>query len=239
MPKQLIKCTPHLFCVLALLCFTTMMAGCSPKKAPSQTEAASTPPISRVVVMGFKAAISEGEAPEVFRNPVTGSALMSYPVPRFAVEGLTDELFDLVVSRKKWELVPPGQARGVVEKILSSDSQVGMRPVKLLQEVGNTFGADAVLAGYIYRWREREGTDFAAERPASVAFDLYLVHPADGSVIWRRNFNKTQQSLFENLFDFSTYIKSGGRWLTAGQLAIMGLKQISDQLPGPSKAPEE
>ncbi|MFO7986491.1 MAG: hypothetical protein R6U38_11555 [Desulfatiglandaceae bacterium] len=238
MSQKLRRCTPHFFSALALICFAAMMSGCAKKKLSSETEAASTAPIDQVVVMGFKAAVSEGDMPKVFRNPVTGSALTSYPVPHFAVEGLTDELFDLVLSRKKWELVPPGQARGVVENILSSDSQVGMRPVKILQKVGNTFGADAVLTGYIYRWREREGRDFAAERPASVAFDLYLVNPADGSVIWRRNFNKTQQSLFENLLDFSTYIKSGGRWLTAGELAMLGLKQILNQLPGPSKAPE-
>ena len=225
-----------LLSLAAILLFT----GCQTHKPhPETTPSDDTRQFQRVAVLGFKAAIPEGDAPEVFLNPVTGSALMSYPVPRFAVEGLTDELFSRVIAQRKWEFIPPGQARGIIANILGSDKDMGMPQVAILQKVGQTFGADAVLSGYIYRWREREGTDFAAKRPASVAFDLYFVNPSDGSVMWRRNFNKTQQSLFENLFDLDTYVKSSGRWLTAGKLAIIGLEKMISEMPGPPKNPKE
>lgn len=227
------------FSLLAVLSLSVAFAGCQPRTPRPTTGTDAARQIQRVAVVGFKAAIPEGDSPEVFLNPVTGSALRSYPVPRFAVEGLTDELFNRLVSQRKWGFISPGQTRGVIEDILRSDKNVGMPEVEILQKIGNTFGADAVLSGYIYRWLEREGTDFAVKRPASVAFDLYLVNPSDGSVMWRRNFNKTQQSLFENLFDFDTYLKSSGRWLTAGKLAIIGLDKMVSEMPGQTKKPKE
>lgn len=220
--------------ILPVLALLFAMGGCGGRNASTQSETA-PPPIHRVVVVGFEAAISEGNSPDMFRNPVTGAALMSYPVPDFAVEGLTRELFDMVVAEKAWEFIPPGQAAGVIESVLSSDTKVGIPQREMLEEVGKTFGADAVLSGVIYRWREREGTAYAVQKPASVAFDLYLIDPQDGSLLWRRNFNKAQQSLFENLFDFSTYVESSGQWLTAGKLALIGLKKMVSEMPGKSE----
>jgi hypothetical protein len=239
MMKKVTERLALFFSLLAILTLAASIVGCTPRTPRPTTDTDTAPQIQRVAVVGFKAAIPEGDPPEVFLNPVTGSALMSYPVPRFAVEGLTDELFNRLISQRKWDFIPPGQARGVMGNILRSDEDVGMPAVEILQKIGNSFGADAVLSGYIYRWREREGTDFAVKRAASVAFDLYLVNPSDGSVMWRRNFNKTQRSLFENLFDFDTYLKSSGRWLTAGKLAIIGLDKMLSEMPGQSKNPKE
>ncbi|MCD6307115.1 MAG: hypothetical protein J7M32_12625, partial [Deltaproteobacteria bacterium] len=54
------------------------------------------------------------------------------------------------------------------------------------------------------------------------------------AVIWRGNYDKTQRSLSENLFDLNTYIKSGGRWLTARDLAVLGLRHLIAEMPGTS-----
>jgi hypothetical protein len=102
----------------------------------------------------------------------------------------------------------------------------------MIQEVGKTFGADAVLIGQVYRWRDRIGADFGVESPASVAFDLSLVRPSDGAILWRGNYDKTQRSLFENLFDYKTFVKSKGLWLTAEKLAQLGLDKLLEDMPG-------
>ena len=66
----------------------------------------------------------------------------------------------------------------------------------------------------------------------AVAFDLSLVRPADGAILWRGNYDKTQKSLFENLFDWNTSVKSKGLWLTAKKLAAFGLEKLLAEMPG-------
>jgi len=153
-------------------------------------------------------------------------------------QGMTGILFDRLVSDKRYELVSPGQAKGVIANIVSTDLDVNLEPRKFCQEVGKTFRADAVLVGYIYRWREREGTDYSVNRPASVAFDLHLVRPADGAVLWRGKFDKTQHSLSENLLDAQLFFQGGGRWMTAEKLAMIGLKKLLSEMPGEPKERE-
>ncbi|MBL7173772.1 MAG: hypothetical protein ISS68_13155 [Desulfobacteraceae bacterium] len=213
-----------------------MSVGCHGDRAPVPSQAPSQPTIKRVVVVGFKAAIPEGEKPDLVRNPVTGTAFMSQPVPEGVVKWLTDQLFDMLVADKRWNLVPPGQAKGITESILGQDTKFGISPLEMIQEVGKTFEADAVLMGQAYRWRERVGSDFGVDSPASVAFDLSLVRSSDGAILWRGNYDKTQKSLFENLFDLKTYVKSDGLWLTAKKLATFGLERMLEEMPGaPSK----
>ena len=217
---------------LLAIFFLSANGGCHGGRAPVQSQAPLQPIIKKVVVVGFRAAISKGEKPDLVRNPITGTAFMSQPVPQNEVKWLTYKLFNMLFIDKRWNLIPPGQAQGVVESIVGSDTKVGISPLEMLQEIGKTFWADAVLIGHIYRWRERVGSDFGVESPASVAFDLSLVRPSDGSILWRGNYDKTQKSLFENLFDLKDYIKSDGRWLTARKLAEFGLDKLLEDMPG-------
>ena len=217
-----------LFCLL-------IIAGCHRDKRPgasSDYPPPSRPAIHTVVVVGFRAAITKGEEPELVRNPITGTAFMSQPVPQDVVKWLTDQLFDMLLKDKRWNLIPPGQAKGVVESIMVSDNRLGMQPIEMIKDIGNNFGADAVLIGHVYRWQERVGAGYGVEKPASVAFDLSLVKPSNGAILWRGNYDKTQRSLFENLFDMNTFIKSGGQWLTARELASIGLERLLAELPG-------
>jgi hypothetical protein len=128
-----------------ILFFVFTSGGCQSGRAPVQSETPPLPTIKSVVVVGFRAAISKGEKPELVRNPITGTAFMSQPVPQDVVKWLTDQLFDMLMADKRWNLIPPGQAKGVVESILDSDKNAGISPLRMIEEVGKTFGADAVL----------------------------------------------------------------------------------------------
>jgi hypothetical protein len=220
---------------IPLLAIFTLMALSGCHKGQSQTpslESPSKPLLNTLVVVGFRTAITaQGESPELVRNPVTGTAFMSWPVSEAEVNWLTDRLFELLAQDKDRRLVPPGQARGVTGSIMASDAKIGLHPIEILKEVGKAFEADAVLVGEVYRWQERVGTDYGIEKPASVAFDLSLIRSSDGAILWRSNYDKTQKSLFENLFDVSTYVKSGGRWLSARELAGFGLEHLISEMP--------
>jgi hypothetical protein len=154
---------------------------------------------------------------------------MAEPVSEEVARELTNRLFERLVEKGAYELIPPGQASGVYSKLLSSDPV--LTDAEILQRMGRAFSSDAVLSGYVYRWRERIGTDYAVNTPASVAFDLCLISSLDGAVLWKDRFDKTQKSLSENLFDFSTFLKSKGRWMRAQELAAVGLADLVENLP--------
>jgi len=156
---------------------------------------------------------------------------MAEPVPQNVANRMTDILYNRVAAEKGYGLVSPDQAKLVLSSIIRSDKNVAINPIEILQEVGNTFKADAVLTGYIYRWREREGTDYAVNRPASVAFDLHLISPAEGTTLWKAKFDETQRSLLENVFDVSTFFESKGKWLTVEKLAMLGLQKMLAEMP--------
>ena len=191
--------------------------------------------IKKVVVVGFRAALSPGDEPDMVRDPLSGSTYMAAPVGQKVINKMTDLLFDKLKAAEMYELVSPGQAAGVISSIIDSNSNLGMDTVKLIQQLGKSFDADAVLIGYIYRWREREGGDYAVSEPASAAFELHFISPVDGSTIWRGKFDKTQQALSENLLDFETFRKSGGKWMTVEKLATVGLLDMMDKMPSGRK----
>jgi hypothetical protein len=71
-----------------------------------------------------------------------------------------------------------------------------------------------------------------------VAFDLYLISVGDGAILWKARFDKTQISLSENLFDIQTFLKAKGRWMTAGELASLGLTEVVETFPRGEKEKE-
>ena len=143
---------------------------------------------------------------------------------------LTDRLFELLKQREHIRLIPPGQAQGVLARILS-ESERELKDLELIIEIGRALGADAVLAGHVYRFRERIGTPYAAETPASVTFDLDLIRVDDGRVMWESHFKETQQTLTNNLFDLGKFLKRKGKWITAEEMAVSGLEEILKTFP--------
>lgn len=221
----------RLFWLLALFGLVVGF-GCSHKKAAVPEKEPPVYSIKKIVVVGFQAAMSEGVKSDVIRDPLSGGIYAASPVSRDVVVRMNEVLFENLVAADIYELVSPGQAMGVYSRLVDSDQDMGIDTIKILQEVGKTFGCDAVLAGHIYRWQEREGTAIGVSRPASVAFDLHLLRPHDGAIIWRARFDKTQRSLSENLLDAETFFQSGGRWLTAEKLAVLGLDKALKDMPG-------
>ena len=222
--------------ILLWLCFIPFVllnGACHFQKTKvSDEETMPQPVVNKVVVIGFQTAISQGENPDVFRDSLSGGIYMAEPVSRDVAERMTDFLFERLVAGKRYVLISPGQARGVFSNIVDLDKNMTVSLTEILQKVGKTFGANAVLIGHIYRWREREGSNYAINRAASVAFDLHLVRPADGGILWRGRFDKTQKSLSENLFDLTTFMEGGGRWMTADELAMVGLEKLLKKMPG-------
>jgi hypothetical protein len=212
--------------------------GCHPLRkyeAPKNTE---LPGVRRVVVVGFHGAKGQGQVPELVRSPLSGTVFMAEPVGRKSVQTMNDMLFESLLEGRRFELISPGQALGVTSRIVSSEKTIGMPPIEVLRQAGAAFNADAVMSGYLYRWREREGGAYAAGEPASVAFDLYVVRPTDGAILWSEKFDKSQTALTHNLLDTVTFKMGGGRWMTAEELARNGLSKILEGLASSRATPD-
>jgi len=213
----------------------TLGFGCQHKKQTSSMEPRVLH-LKKVVVVGFLSALTPTDEPGQFRNPLSWSIVPAEYVPPEITRKMSDILFDKVVAEKDFELVSRNQAIGVYSSIVSSDQNVGMPALQVIQEVGKHFNADAVLVGYIYRWKERVGGDYGSESPASVSFDLHLIRPLDGAVLWKSRFEKTQKSLSENILDVGTFLKGGGKWMKVEELAMIGLKKMLEEMPSGSGA---
>jgi hypothetical protein len=78
----------------------------------------------------------------------------------------------------------------------------------------------------IYRFRERQGGNFAVEKAASAAFHVHLMRGNDVERVFV--FDETQQPLSSNVLDVSTFVKRGAKWITVGELAREGIHKAVD-----------
>ena len=62
---------------------------------------------------------------------------------------------------------------------------------------------------------------------------MELIRVSDGRTLWSRAFDETQRSLDEHLLKLGSFLKRGGGWLTAEQLASSGLKEVMASFPVP------
>jgi len=104
-------------------------------------------------------------------------------------------------------------------------------PITQAVLMGRYAGVYGVVIGGVYRFEEREGSALGVQRPASVAFDLYLVRVEDKKVLWSGVVDRTQRALSENLLEAGAFFKGGGGWVTAEALATMGLESAIDTFP--------
>ena len=227
-------------CAFAVL-LAVLLSGCSFFKgkgtAPEKEAPKPKKDIQSLAVIGFLPAQRPGDEPGMVRNQLSGSVQMCHPVSPKVVDTMTSMLFEkLSAAPHEYTLISPEQVKELFGTRLSTNPIIG--DVDQLLKVAHEFSADAVLVGYIYQWKELEGSDYAARQPASVSFDLYMVESGVGAILWKGNYDKTQRSLSENILDRMTFLRAGGKWLSAEQLAKLGLEDLIAKLPKGKKAKE-
>jgi hypothetical protein len=91
---------------------------------------------------------------------------------------------------------------------------------------------DAVLTGVILRYEERDGHALSVDRPASVAYETYLISARDGAMLWQARFDETQKPLLDNLLLVGRFLRGGGVWQTSDTLTRLGLQRVLETFPG-------
>ncbi|MCP4692605.1 MAG: hypothetical protein GY859_31480 [Desulfobacterales bacterium] len=188
--------------------------------------------LKRVLVTPFMDMSSVYGENTTYTCPLCGHTSLIGKVSEDADEYMTRRVYAAMEKRKQFELIPPGRAQGVQSTLLAPD-QGQPSELDLAIESGRQLLADAVLMGRLYTFRERLGSGYSAESPASVSFDILLIHVKDGQVLWHGSFEETQQPLSENLYTINNFFKRKARWLTARELADDGLEDVITTFPAP------
>lgn len=216
---------------LQILCLLTLFLGCHYRQDPGIPAQEGKVVFDRIAVVPFQQIFPEETGSGGVRCPVCGSvftAMKAAGRPEAVVE---DRFLEQLEKRKpKFSIIAGERAAGVYRQISTSSLKAPL--MQVLCDVGRELGAEGVVTGYVYRFRERKGEAYSVEQPASVTFEIHLTRVEDGALIWRGAFDRTQSSLMENLFQVLSFYREKGRWVTAEELADEGLEQILKTFPG-------
>jgi len=145
---------------------------------------------------------------------------------------MSTRLMELLQDDGTYQYLFHDQAK-VISPDLTYDSLAPNDLSKLITTDAIPENVDAVLMGYLFRFRERVGKSYAIESPASVAFSLFLIDMDDGQIVWHSRYEETQEALFSNLLTLGKFIKRKARWVTARELASEALEDMLSTLEKP------
>ncbi len=76
---------------------------------------------------------------------------------------------------------------------------------------------------FVYRYQERQGGNWAVDKPASVGFHLHLYDKK--GLIKVFVFDETQQPLLDNILKIGTFLRRGMKWITVSELSEEGIEK--------------
>lgn len=188
------------------------------------------PEMKNILVVSFRNMSPNNEESGV-RCSLSGQMFVTGPVLPDAESLLSGQLETFLGKYNNFKFISAHQIWDIQSANLSEGNEIA--EAAFVAEAGRKLGADAVMVGHIYRFVDRVGGKYAAESPASVAFDLHIVRTADARVLWTGVFDETQKPLTDNLFNISAFLKRDGQWVTAGEMARAGLEQITEGIKKP------
>ena len=179
------------------------------------------PKINKTLIVPFvdMAKIYGGQV--IVKSLLNGEYFKTGKVDSDSSDFMTESLITLAKESEKFGIIETASIRYV---------DVSGNELNFLIERGKASGADIVLAGYIYRFEDRIGADYAAASPASVIFNIYIVDVKAEKILKSRSFSETQKPLSDNLFGISKFLKRAGKWITAKDMAYDGLNNILKEL---------
>jgi hypothetical protein len=172
-----------------------------------------------LAILPFSVARAEGPEKGVL-CPVCKGIRRSGEIVPGSQNTLTKLLYTRMEANGTFQIIPQ---KNVEEILLHSLSSI---------QTGKKLEADFILIGYVFRFEERIGSSLGVERPASVSFDLHLFRLRDEKMVWMGKFDETQRPLSENLLKIGSFIRRKGSWLTAAELASVGMDEMLGKLPG-------
>lgn len=222
---------------------SSVLVGCGPSKVKIDTspqiekyrvktvvmlpfEALSTPQVIDLNDSDVRAPAGAVRSDIEFAIPQTVERLdqPTRGIPPFVADKVTGIVYGKLHRWEGIRVLPPEDGARAV-KALGAKAK-GLALSELAREVAGRLGADAVLAGKVLIYQEREGGRLGA-KPAMVGFELKLVG-ADGRTLWVGNYYEKQRPMNE---DFVGFVQRGGVFVTAEELAQYGADHVIQNFP--------
>lgn len=235
---------PARFLVISLIGWWSLGSGCVPSKVQVQASPQFDPSrISSLAILPFQAiqtpqwgssstrgGVRDSEEIRTqFRLPGTDQVQMMdsrkerFLVSDTAAQRITTKVVSALSGRPSLRVIGPEESSA----ILSKGSQEAQSTLNVMaQEVGTRLKVDGVLTGLVRTYRERDGSKLGA-KPAAVGFEVYLLRPSDGMVLWTGEFFEQQKPLTEDLVGF---FEAGG-FVTVDKLAELGVQKVMKAFP--------
>lgn len=195
----------------AILALTLLTAACVQQVAPADDE--TLPKAVKSIAVLPVVAVPE---------TAVGNSPLARKQMQDGVAALAQVLADTLSSNSKVRLLTNDE----VESYLPGYSANQVAEARV---VGQGLKAEAVMVWEVSRFRERQGTDYAVQSPASVAFDYRLVHTESGKTLCAASFDETQQSASDNLLSLRALANRGFKWISASDLLQEGVtKKLPD-----------
>ncbi len=232
------------FLLIGIMGWTIFVMGCVPSKVQSQSARQFNPAtISSIAILPFQALDApqwgyshthEGvrdpeEIRTQFRLPGADQMRQSdssqdrYSVSDTAAKFITSRVESALRARSALRVIGAGESDHFVSKRDEEAPSLGA----VAKELGARLNVDGVLMGKVRTYREREGTRLGA-KPAAVGFEIFLVRPSDGTVLWKGEFFEEQKPLTQDVVGF--FEKSGG-FVTAQELSELGVQKVLETFP--------
>jgi hypothetical protein len=193
--------------MFAISCLSlVLLASCATNKGDDTQGQASLRPLSCIAVMpaGTSADKDETLSVEQSRSLENGAS--------FATAIMAREL----TGNVKIRIVGQGQAATLAPEV--SGGVFGV-----VSTIGKKVGCDGVLVTTVRRFKQREGTEYASDDPASADLHMALIHAVSGTVLWTADIRETQESLLDNILTFEKMQSRGFKWVSVEEMVEQGI----------------
>ncbi len=215
-------CLTMLCCLLLLV--TLILPACKSAAVKAET-LSSNEKLEKLLVLRFKNINEFCGKDNNVRCRLCGSIFLTGDVGEDADVMLASNLFSMLEKHTDYKIIHSDKDEFPADDFKACFEDANA-VIDRIAEIGKSAGADAVFLGQIYRFKQRIGTNYGVDSPASVAFDLHLISVSGRRIIWSGHVDETQRPLSENLFEIGAFIKRGGKWVVAEDLAIPALEDI-------------
>jgi hypothetical protein len=219
------------FRLLLLLWTFLSMSACYSKSDVPETKIELSG-FEKILVLPFKNLTMQYGENGIIRCPACGTAFAAGKVTEASGHLMTEHHLSFLRNNTHFKIVSSHRPITAQSESFTSSAPI-FAEQEILVSAARTAETDWVLAGYIFRYKQRIGTQYSVQSPASVAFSLHLIGAVDGKSIWYGHYDETQQSLSENLFRLKKFLKRKWKWITAEEMAISGLEELLKTFPMP------
>ncbi|WP_461833611.1 hypothetical protein [Desulfothermus sp.] len=178
-----------------------------------------------------KIAIAPFEHPTLSHDVLSGYIVKdSGKIDRDVLKKLTNILLSRVSARQGIEIIGPNFVNQCKELVVLKENKTYLNPVEKWIEIGKCIPSDYLIVPQLFIFKPRVGGKWGAYEPAKVMLSLNLIDITQGRLIRSYLYNEKQKPLSEDILEINKFIKRGGKWVSAYELAeegiIQGIKEL-------------